>query len=100
MSDYFAIPVDAILNYQFEWDDMIPSASPAITMTNVDYEISPSSSPQTLNVADEEEAFSQYQSTVMLQGAVHGVTYQLKATATLSNGEHIVKTVTLRGFNG
>lgn len=39
-------------------------------------------------------------STVGLQGAVHGVTYQVRATATLSSGEDIVENVTVRGFNG
>lgn len=39
-------------------------------------------------------------STVGLQGAVHGATYQVRATAALSSGEDIVKNITVRGFNG
>lgn len=39
-------------------------------------------------------------STVGLQGAVHGATYQVRATATLSTGPEIVENFTVRGFNG
>lgn len=39
-------------------------------------------------------------STVRLSGLVHGRTYQLEATATLSTGEILNRNVPVRCFNG
>jgi hypothetical protein len=39
-------------------------------------------------------------STVRVSGLVHGRTYQLEATATLSTGETLNRNVPIRAFNG
>ena len=36
--------------------------------------------------------------TVLLSGVVHGVTYNVNALATLSNGELVSRTVAIRGY--
>lgn len=39
-------------------------------------------------------------STVRVSGLVHGRTYQLEATATLSTGETLNRNIPIRAFNG
>jgi hypothetical protein len=84
--------------YTFDWTSDLPSASPLPTISSVSYSIVPSYSPQRLYAVSTSEDFSNYRSSVLLAGAVHGETYQVTAACTLSNGEVLKEGITIRGL--
>jgi hypothetical protein len=100
MSNVFVLLPGQKALFTFDWTEEIPSTSPLTTISSVAYAITPTYSPQTLNAYETTEDFDNYLSSVGLTGAVTGETYQVKASATLSNGEVVSKNITIRGFNG
>lgn len=100
MSGLQVLAVEGKLFYTFDWSDVVPAMSPLVTISSVAYTLPSNTSPQELTTFDTSEDFGNYLSSVGLQGAVHGKTYQVQAAATLSNGEVVVKDITVRGFNG
>lgn len=91
MSDLQAIAVGGKLNYQFDWSSEV---SGAVTLDSVTASVP---SPLTVTKTDD---LGNKKSTLQIAGALHGVTYQVRALGTLSTGEIVPKTLTLRGFNG
>jgi hypothetical protein len=100
MSTVYALLPGEKQLYTFDWTPQMPSTSPLTTISSVAYTITPTYSPQTLNVYSTSIDTTNNKSTVGLQGAVSGETYQLTAEATLSNGEIVGENITFRGFNG
>jgi hypothetical protein len=84
--------------YTFDWEDDMPNMSPFPSISSVTYTITPSYSPQRLYAVQTSEDFTNYKSSVLLAGAVHGETYQVTAACTLSNGEVLKEGITIRGF--
>lgn len=97
MSEFFHLHPDAKEFFTFDWSEEIPAGSPAITISSVSYSISPNSSPQQLRSFDTAEQFSVFKTSIGLQGALHGRTYQVTAKCTLSNGEVIHKGIAVIG---
>lgn len=99
-ADYQVLTVGAELLFTFDWTLEVPSTSPLTTISSVSYLLPSNTSPQELVELSTSEDFANYMSSIELGGAVHGKTYQVRATCTLSNGEVIVKNLTIKGLNG
>lgn len=99
MADLYAQAVGSELFHTFDWSDQIPATSPLTTISSVDYTF-PSLSPTEIAEGVSSDNFPSYLSTVEVTGILHGRTYMIRALATLSNGEVIVKNLIIRGFNG
>jgi hypothetical protein len=91
-ADLQALAVAGQLLYTFDWAAEVPAA---VTIISVAYVL-----PSPLTQFASSEDFGNKKSTIGLQGALHGETYQVRATATLSNTEQVVKNLSVRGFNG
>ena len=92
-SDLQALAKDGKLLYTFDWAAEVPAA---VTINSpVVYVI-----PSPLSQFASSEDLGNKKSTIGLQGALHGETYQVQAKATLSNTEVVVKNLTVRGING
>ncbi len=92
MSDLQVLGPSGKLLYTFDFTDEIPAGQ---TLTGVAFTV-----PPPLAVYATSPDLANKKSTVGLQSSVHGGTYQVRADGTLSNGEIIPKTLTVRGFNG
>ena len=99
-ADYQVLAVSGELLYTFDWTAQIPSTSPLTTISSVDYTLPSNVSPQELTELSTSENFTSYLSSIELGGAVHGKTYQVQAICTLSNGEKVVKGLTIKGWFG
>ena len=104
-NDLQVLAVDGKLLYTFDWTAEIPASSPLTTISSVAYSVpsaaaSPAPASDVLTFFTTSNAFSSYQATIGIQNAIHGKTYQVQAAATLSNGEVVVKDITIKGFNG
>ena len=75
----------------FEWEDAIPATSPLTTLTSVAHDIS-----LPMSVDTETTDVTAKTSQAKVSGGIHGGTYLLSAEATLSNGEIISRSTTLR----
>lgn len=91
MSDLQAIAIGGKLNYTFDFSDAIAGS---VTLDSVAFSVP---SPLTYTQAND---LANKKSTAQITGALHGFTYQVRAIGTLSSGELVPKTLTLRGFNG
>lgn len=84
-------PTDEIL-VTFQWADYL---GPGMTISSVSYTV-----PAPLATFGEAMNMSEATSQVGLRNAVHGVTYHVRARATLSNGEFVNNTIAVRGHRG
>ena len=75
-------------NVSIEWTDLGSATLSAVTYTPI------------AGLTMTPQGVSGNVSTVRLSGLVHGRTYQLEATATLSTGEILNRNVPVRCFNG
>lgn len=91
-NDLQALAVNGKLLYTFDWSDVMPAGQ---TLNSIDYVL-----PTPLTTFADSDDLANFKGTVGIQGAVHGATYQVQAKGTLSNGEHVVKNLTIRGFDG
>ncbi len=91
MNDLQLIPVGAGYLYTMDFSADIPNT---VTVTGISF----TAPGLTLGVAQDELGL--FRSSILVSGAVHGTTYTLTGTATLSNGESLPKAATLRGWNG
>ena len=92
MNDFQVLPVEAGRAYTVDFTDDLPAG---VTVTAVAFSISPS-----ITLDSQDDDFANNRSTIKVSGAVHGVTYNLQAKATYSNGETYPKDIALLGFNG
>lgn len=92
MNDFQLLPVEAGLAYTADFSEELPAS---VTLASVVWSITPS-----ITLAGQVDSLGTAQSTIRVSGASHGVTYNLQAKATLSNGEIVVKDIALIGFNG
>lgn len=91
MNDLHLLPVEGEIAYTFDFSDVViaPATVTAIVITAGD-----------LTAFNQTDDLANKKTTVGLKGAVHGVTYNVQARATLSNGEKVPKDATFVGFNG
>ena len=75
-------------NVSIEWTDLGSATLSAVTYTPI------------AGLTMTPQGVSGNVSTVRLSGLVHGRTYQLEASATLSTGEILNRNVPVRCFNG
>lgn len=92
MSDLQALLVAGELLYTFDWTDVVPAG---VAITAVDYVV-----PSPLVQFADADDFVNKRSTIGLRSSVHGQTCQVRAVATLNNGDKVPKNLTVRGFNG
>jgi hypothetical protein len=91
MSDLQLIPVGAAYKYTIDFTADIPAT---VTVTAVTF------SAPGLTLGTQQDELGSYRSTILVSGAEHGRSYILAAYATLSNGETLEQSVTLKGWNG
>ena len=92
MSDLQALAPNGMLLYTFDFAAEVPTG---INVMGVAYVVPP---PLASFVISHD--FANRKSTIGLQNAAHGATYQVRAVATLSNNEQVPKILTVRGYNG
>jgi hypothetical protein len=92
VNDVQFMPVEGVYFYTFDFTDSLPAT---VTVTACAFTITPS-----ITLAGQIDDFVNNKSTIKVSGALHGVTYNLQAKATLSNTESCPKDVCLVGFNG
>ena len=80
------------LKYTYEWEDEIPAGITLVSVVNT--------LPDGLTAVSELTDAEAMTSTVQILGTEHGKVYEIGALATLSNGELVPATATIRGFNG
>lgn len=76
----------------FDWSDILPAGITLSSATPVVHTV-PSPLGKTA------EATNNPKSQVKISGAIHGAIYQIKASATLSNGENINRVFPIRAIN-
>lgn len=94
MNDLQFLPVGGALYYTPDFSSDIPATA---TCTAIAFTVQPVGS---LTLSDQVDNLASGQSSIKVSGASHGLNYTLKATATLDNGETLVKNIGLRGYNG
>lgn len=92
MNDYQVLPVESALLYTADFTD---SLSSGVALTACVWTITPS-----LTLSNQADDLINALSSIRVSGASHGVTYNLQAKGTLSNGETVTKDIALMGFNG
>ena len=92
MNDFQLNPVESVLFYTVDFTDEMPTAG---TISSVTF-----SGSSALTLSSQSNDFANYKSSIKVSGAAHGGSYVLQAKAVLSNGESVVKDISLIGFNG
>lgn len=101
MSEFELFPVGSALRYPADFSDAIPATSPATTLTSVEWTLTPQEgSPLSPALSAQVDDLANHQSSVIVTGCAHDVTYVLLATGTLSDGQVVVKAIALVGLNG
>ncbi|HRC61642.1 MAG TPA: hypothetical protein PLX85_00275 [Dehalococcoidia bacterium] len=91
MGQPFLIDPTAGLIYTFDFSDEVPAGVSVTAIAIV--------APAPLTTSGKTDDLPNKQTRVLISGAIHGQTYQVEATATLSNGETVPLSATLRGWN-
>lgn len=92
VNDFQFIPVGAAYFYTENFTGSLPES---VTVTACVFTITPS-----ITLAGQVDDFANNKSTIRVSGQLHGVSYNMQASATLSNTETLVKDICLIGFNG
>lgn len=77
--------------YAFDWTDVLGGATLSAVVHSV---------PSPLSILSETTDGANKRSLVKITGAVHGQTYLIEGSATLSSGEIVNRQFPLRCFNG
>jgi hypothetical protein len=94
MNDAQVLPVGGHLFYTPDFSADIPAGA---AITGIAFTVEPSGG---LALSGQSNDYGSGQASIRASGATHGVSYVLKATATLDNGEVIPKNISVIGFNG
>lgn len=92
MNDFQVIPVTGKLLFTVDFTDQVPTG---VTVTQVIWSAVPA-----LTLNGQSNDLANKKSSIRAELPSHGVTYQVKAVATLENGEEVPKFWTGIGFNG
>lgn len=92
MTDLFTKRSGADLAYTFDFTDQVPQG---VTISSVS-----SSVPTGLTLEETEPDLANLRCTLRLSGGAHGHTYEVIATAVLSNSEEVPLAMTLTVFDG
>jgi hypothetical protein len=96
--DFQFLPTQGVLNYTVDYSADLAGGA---TLTAVAWSITPQSgSPLTPSVSGQSNNYAEAQSTITVQGGLHGSSYVLQAIGTTSAGEQIPKDISLLAFNG
>lgn len=90
MSKLLLLRTGASLLHTFDFSAEVPAT---VTVTSVTF------SGVGLTLDNQSNDLGNYRATIRVSGASHGVTYQLRAVATLSNGETVPAEATVRGWD-
>lgn len=94
MNDAQILPVGGSLLYTPDFSADIPAG---VSLLSVAFTVEPSGG---LTLSSQSNDYANGQSTILATGSAHGISYVLKATPTLDNGEIMPKSISVLGFNG
>lgn len=94
MNDFQLLPVGAELRYTPDFAADVPVG---VTVTSIAFSVAPSPS---LTLSSQANDLANARASIAVKGAAHGTHYVLQAVAALSNGEDLVKSISILGFNG
>ena len=97
MNDFQLLPVGGELYYTPDFSADVPED---VTVSAIAFTVEPSASPMLLALSAQSDDLANCRSSIRVTGARHGYNYVLKATAALSNGEDLIKSISIIGFNG
>lgn len=94
MNDLQLLKVGEALFYTPSFAASVPEAA---SVTGITFTVEPVAS---LTLTGQTNDLANARASIKASGAAHGRVYTLKATATLDNGETIVKGIAIKGYNG
>lgn len=93
MNDFQILKVGESLLYTPTFEGQVPDAA---TVSSIAFTVEPAAS---LTLDTQTNDLANSRASIRASGATHGRSYVLKASATLSNGETLIKAIAIKGFN-
>ena len=93
MNDFQLLPVGGELYYTPDFSADVPED---VTVSAIAFTVEPAAS---LTLEAQADDLASCRSSIRVSGSQHMRHYVVKAAATLSNGETLVRSISIRGFN-